>query len=107
MSIEHAISMARNKALKELAKAIDGPVDYCWQEESADEARVFLASSILRDLRKEEERIKEKYRKKKQKDLFMVDIEAGGLSENKVAVSYKGKTFYGDLAEALKFFEKD
>lgn len=67
MGVEDAISMARNKALKMLSVVIDGPIDYCWQEESADESRVFRASSILRDLRKEEERIKKKYLEKAQK----------------------------------------
>lgn len=63
MGVEHAISMARNKALKDLTNALEGPLDYCWQEETADEARVSQARMVLQSLRAEEDRIRKKYRK--------------------------------------------
>ena len=66
MALEDALQAERNKALNQIRGIIRGPLDYCWQEETAEEVFREEIERVIENLDRTCKAIKEKDRQKKE-----------------------------------------
>lgn len=61
-NMEASIQAVRNKALKDIISVVEHDYDYCWQEETPEEHKLYRIESILSNLQRDIKHIKDKYK---------------------------------------------
>lgn len=64
MAIQDSIGFIKNKALNKIIHILESPSGACWQEETPEQARIANIESAIREMNREIEITKVKYKKK-------------------------------------------